>query len=71
MKFRVQLKDPEALYDACVDGLLNHGIWKGEIEEAADELSTIADQWFESGEYVTLEIDTELNTCVVVPVKEH
>lgn len=36
------------------------------LQNKIDEFKDIASQWFEYNEVVTLEIDTELNTCKVV-----
>lgn len=36
------------------------------LQDKVDEFTNIASQWFEYDEVVTLEIDTELNTCKVV-----
>lgn len=76
MKFRVHMKDPDTLHDAvkeaadasaaAVDGL-------GESERAylaksrADDALRVCRRWFEFGEYLTVEIDTDAGTAVVVP----
>lgn len=36
------------------------------ISNKIEEFKRIASKWIENGEYITLEIDTELNTCKVV-----
>lgn len=75
MIFRVTMKDPDSLYDAAVEAVQEElakleGLDEQEREileetrvEAAKELAGI---WFEYGEYLTVEIDTEKETCVVV-----
>lgn len=76
MKIKIYLKDPDTLYDSIneavdetVDGLPN------DESEALKEIKKekyreIANEWFEYGEYVMLEMDTEEKTCRVIPVKE-
>lgn len=32
-------------------------------------ISKLCGRWFEYGEYLTVEIDTDTGTCVIVPVK--
>lgn len=76
MKFKVQMKDPDTLYDAIEDAI------KAETESVTDEeereavqevrgkkVRALCAKWFEYGEYLTVEIDTEATTCVVVPVR--
>jgi len=77
MKFRVQMKNPDALADA-IDAAV-----KTDVSQIAgldeDERAAVAEQrvetfrdvagaWFEYDEYLTVEIDTEAKTCVVVPL---
>lgn len=76
MKFKVTMKDPDVLDDACtnaaalqvagIDGLDEEE--QETLEESKKEkLKEIASKWFEYGEYLTVEIDTDAGTCVVVP----
>lgn len=76
MKFRVTMKDPDTLYEAIGESV------KGQIEEQhasldADEKESLREtrtakirelcsKWFEYGEYLTVEIDTDAGTCSVV-----
>jgi hypothetical protein len=75
MKIRVTMKDPDTLHDsikeAVADSLKDLGLSTVELRAVAEtrheSISTIARKWFEYGEYLTVEIDTEAQTCVVVP----
>lgn len=75
MKFQVTMKDPDTLHDACfnaaVQSLQASGLSKRELELVVEERSRtyqeIAGRWFDCGEYLTVEIDTEAKTCTVVP----
>lgn len=78
MKFQVTLKDPDTLADA-----IEYAIGKDDAlslitdddERAAvaevrkEKVSTLCNKWFEYGEYLVVEIDTDAKTCTVVPVK--
>ena len=78
MKIEVQLKDPDALYESIRDSFGNFVI--DDLND--EELETIKEKrindltqkcsgkWFKWGEYLTVKIDTDLMTCVVVPNKE-
>lgn len=79
MKFRVTLKTPDALDEAI------HEAVEDSLMDADDDLDTdeivavgdirsenwreISNTWFKHGECLTVEIDTDARTCVVVPVK--
>lgn len=78
MKFRVTMKDPDTLHDAINDAVRAE-VAKLELTDA-DEVEAVAenrrekvgklcDKWFEYGEYLTVEVDTDAQTCVVVPRK--
>jgi len=58
MKIRCTFKDPDALYF----GLEEAGI-KPQSEEE-DKIIEIVYKWF--GEYLTVEVDTEVQTCTVL-----
>lgn len=71
-KFRVTLKDPDTLYDA-ISEQLDKELEKMDEDEAEavrdirqEKYGEIASKWFRYGEYLTVEIDTEANTCVVI-----
>ena len=55
MKIHVTMNTPDCIYYATKD-LSDHK--KEEVEQ-------LCTQWFQYGEYVTLEIDTEKGTCEV------
>jgi hypothetical protein len=77
MKFRVHMKDPDTLGDAIDDAVkddvaaLNLPPDESEqlVECRSEKASKLCSKWFEYGEYLTVEIDTDAGTCVVVPVK--
>ena len=74
MKFRVTMKDPDVLHNGINEALdgwfLASGLPKDEqdaIREISHEkASDVASQWFEYGEYLTVEIDTEEETIKVI-----
>lgn len=76
MKFQVTLKDPDVLYDA-INEALDEDL-KGFDEDEAnaireirhEKLAEMASKWFEYGEYLTVEIDTDEQSIRVVPVGE-
>jgi hypothetical protein len=76
MKFTITLKDPDGVQDS-IDALDEMesvaGLEPDEIEavqEARKEKAReITSKWFEYGEYLTVEIDTEAKTCTVLPAK--
>lgn len=81
MIIQVTMKCPDALHEAAKE-YANNALMLPEnltvfthkydceteyfIQDKVDEFKDIASQWIENGEYVTLEINTELNTCKVV-----
>jgi hypothetical protein len=76
MKFKVHMKDPDTLGDA-IDRAVGEAV--APLSNDADERAAVAevrrkrvqelcDKWFEYGEYLTVEIDTDAGTCVVVPI---
>jgi len=76
MKFRVSVKDPDVLHDAIDDALKKEEITAEDaderemiIEHRKEKLHELCSTWFEYSEYLTVEIDTEAKTCVVVPRK--
>lgn len=77
MKFRVTMKGPDVLHDAireAVDLIDLPGLDAGERElvreQRAEKARELCNRWFEWGEYLVVEIDTEAETCVVVPTRE-
>jgi hypothetical protein len=74
MKFKVTMKDPDTLGEAIREAVeLDVRVIEDKDEAAAvaeircGKLSELCKQWFEFGEYLTVEIDTEAKTCTVVP----
>jgi hypothetical protein len=78
MKFRVTLKDPDCLDDAIMEALDKNisplGLPDDEenalIAIRGTNISDLCSTWFEYKEYLTVEIDTDARTCVVVPVRK-
>lgn len=77
MKFQVQMKDPDTLHDAIADAVdadvrKTAGLSEDEIEvvknERSDKVRAQCAKWFEYGEYLSVEIDTDAGTCTVLPV---
>lgn len=75
MKFRVTMKDPDGVYDsfqeaASASAASVKGISKKEREELQDsrmdEIKEACGKWFQYDEYLTVEVDTDAGTCVVV-----
>lgn len=67
MKVLITLKDPNCLY-----GLYKKiGTLTEEQEEAYEaqkkKLNDVLTRWFKYGEYLKVEVDTEAETCTVVP----
>ena len=75
MKIRITMKDPDCLYGP-VDDAINE--WIQTIEDLSDhEKDALAEarketvrsklyKWFEYGEYLEVEVDTDAETCVVL-----
>ena len=78
MRVKVFIKDTDVLQDAVSEAvdeeLKNSGLAEDE-QEAVRELRIekaldVAGEWWEYGEYITVEFDTEARTARVVPVDE-
>lgn len=76
MKFKVTMKDPDGCYDAFQDAAketveaiqgLDEDEKKHLIETKLEKIKKAASKWFEYSEYLTVEVDTDAGTCVVVP----
>lgn len=77
MKIKITLKDPDTLYDAISDAVNEleiDGLDSDELEAVRElrkeTFREVAAEWFEFGEYVTLEMDTEEQTIKVLTLKE-
>lgn len=78
MKFKVTMKDPDGFADSLGDAV-NDAVdeIKGIDDEEKDalretkqkKLSELLKKWFEYSEYLTVEVDTEAETCVVIARK--
>lgn len=73
MKFRVTMKDPDTLNDAIADAV--HAETKDIADEdertsvkeiRSDKARAVCRKWFDYGEYLTVDIDTDAGTCIVV-----
>ncbi len=79
MKFTVTMKDPDTLHDAIHDAvkaevealeILDADEKESLVESRREKFSRIAAAWFNYGEYLTVEIDTDAKTCTVRPASE-
>jgi len=81
MKFRVRMKDPDALDDAIVNtlrkdiraqfaGRLSPEEMDVLLENRTLGVKAMCSRWFDMGEYLEVEIDTDAKTCVVVEQRE-
>lgn len=61
MKFQVSMKCPDAL-----DRAISENIDPNDEDQNPEQIKDICDKWFECGECVTLEIDTDAGTCIVL-----
>lgn len=76
------MKDPDALGDAIREAVTADVNSKldlaglaadekdGVIETRIEKVTHLCGTWFQYQEYLTVEIDTEMFTCVVVPVRK-
>lgn len=76
MKFQITMKDPDGFYDCVRDAVkesLPAGLDDDEketlLETRMDRVKTHLMKWFEYSEYLTVEVDTDAMTCVVVERK--
>jgi hypothetical protein len=77
MKFRVTMKSPNCLEDSISEAVNDASLdWdnvskediEDEIYNQTEEFKELCKKWFKYGELITVEIDTEAKTCVVVEV---
>ena len=75
MKFVVQMKDPDVLHDAIYEAVTAEvenmeGLDEDEKEAVVEtrklKVQELCGKWFEYGEYLRVEIDTEAETCTVI-----
>lgn len=78
MKIRVTMKDPDTLHNAVQEAVMAQlegldGVDDDESEQLREsreeEMRAKCRRWFKWSEYLTVEIDTEAMTCVVVEQK--
>lgn len=79
MKFQVSMKDPDTLHDAIRNAVkkelgqmtppLDEDEQEALAEKRQEKISELCSRWFKWSEYLTVEIDTDAKTCVVVPEK--
>ena len=80
MKIQIQLKDPDALEDQVSQEIVDN-TFSGKEELSNEEVEVVVEKrkesilhlaglWFEYGEYLTVEIDTETKSIRVVPLSE-
>ena len=77
MKFKIQFKDPDGVYESIKDAVedslagVGHDLNEQELEDLMftreERTGTDLKKWIKNGEYVTVEFDTEAGTAVVVP----
>ena len=76
MKFKITMKDPDGYWDCVQDAAKEMaekvtGIDEDEkealIESKKEKIGNLLNKWFEYSEYLTVEVDTDAGTCVVVP----
>lgn len=74
MKFKVSMKCPDAL-DKAIENACDREVVGPEDSEELDiayndlvrKTENLCQKWFKYGEYLTVEIDTEQETCEVCP----
>jgi len=77
MKIRIQMKDPDTMHDAVAEAvseqLQSSGLPKDEqdalCEVRCDKIRAICAKWFRYSEYLTVEVDTDAETCTVLPAE--
>lgn len=76
MVFQVHMKTPDAIENSVINqiehvvdelGFKESWEYDQEIQSRVDAIKEICQKWFQYGEMVTLEIDTDKMTCVVLP----
>jgi len=79
LKFKVTFKDPDSLHDAIQDAVeedvndmpdLDDEEKESVAGSRTEKIKSLCEKWFKWSEYLTVEIDTEAKTCVVLDVKD-
>lgn len=78
MKFRITLKDPDVLICSIEESLEYLKIDDVDDEELEsikehrkEKILELCSKWFEYSEYLTVEVDTEKETCIVIENNEN
>lgn len=74
MKIKVTMKDPDTMYDAVQNAVIQELVAIGMpndefermVELRSEKLRAKMRKWFEYGEYLTVEFDTETMTATVL-----
>lgn len=78
MKFTVTMKDPDVLGEAINRAVerdvaamkeLDDDEREAVIEKRKEKVAELCAKWFEYGEYLRVEIDTDAKTCTLLPAK--
>ena len=78
MKITVSFKDPDAVYEAVDEAVrkevkaikdIDEYEREGLIEKRSEQVRKKLSKWFEFGEYVEVEIDTDADTATVLRAK--
>ena len=71
MKIRVTFKTPDVVDEACDEALANYRPTEElDMYQQEEYVKQLAVKFFRHTEYVTLELDTDEQTAVVVPSAE-
>lgn len=74
MKFKVTMKDPDGVQDCLDEAAKEYAMSIPDLtedereavqEKRRDFIGAVVGKWFEYGEYLTVEIDTDAKTCTV------
>lgn len=68
MKFQATFKSPDSVYDGVFDALEQED--KIDNRDLQDELMEFSKRFVWFGEFITVEFDTELGTCTVLPSRD-
>lgn len=77
MKFPVTFKDPDTLHESILHAVrdslkglpLSDEERKAVFEIRCEQIQEQVAKWFECGEYLSVEIDTDAGTCTVLEVE--
>ena len=66
MLVKITMKSPDSLHYGIQDALEGRDLLEPEKEALTEEIWEVASKWMRGGEYLTVEMDTEKKTCVVL-----